>query len=60
MVRWLEKWWRFSMMKQKKLYIGRLLCYNQCKEGNYPQSYSIELQYNDYISRGITFLDENI
>ena len=43
-----------------KWYIGRLSCYNHCKEGDYPQSYSIELQHNGNVIRGITFPDENI
>lgn len=32
--------------------VGRLSFYNHCKEGEYPQSYNIKLQYNgNFIKR---------
>ena len=43
-----------------KWYIGGLLSYNHCKEGDYSQSYSIELQHNGNVIKDITFPDENI
>lgn len=43
-----------------KWYVGRLSYYNHCKEGDYPQSYSIDLQDICNFIKGITFLDENM
>jgi hypothetical protein len=43
-----------------KWYVGKQLRKNHCKKGEYPQSYSIEIQHISDFIRGIIFPYKNI
>lgn len=46
--------------EMNKWYVGKQLRKNHCKKGEYPQSYSIEIQHNSDFIRGIIFSYKNI